>query len=89
MFNSIKKICSFPAYDWTCDERMGGGILTLVGSHIIDLLSHLTGLKATRFVFIAAALLKKIYIFGNGGGLSDFYKQNPGYLTRPHKIDQK
>jgi len=29
---------------------MGGGILTLVGSHIIDLLSHLTGLKATRFV---------------------------------------
>ncbi|XP_065352556.1 glucose-fructose oxidoreductase domain-containing protein 2 [Cloeon dipterum] len=35
-------------YDWTCDERMGGGILTLVGSHVIDLLSFLTGLRATR-----------------------------------------
>lgn len=47
---NFKVIWNFPAYDWTCDERMGGGILTLVGSHIIDLLSHLTGLKATRFV---------------------------------------
>lgn len=53
--NKVSHICNLPAYDWTCDERMGGGILTLVGSHIIDLLSHLTGLKATRLLYIIQA----------------------------------
>lgn len=35
-------------YDWLCDDTMGGGILTLVGSHVIDLVSHLTGQRASR-----------------------------------------
>lgn len=36
------------AYDWHCDDTMGGGVLTLVGSHVIDLVSHLTNQRATR-----------------------------------------
>jgi len=36
------------AYSWSCDSTMGGGVLSLLGSHIIDLLSYLTGQKATR-----------------------------------------
>jgi len=35
-------------YDWHCDDTMGGGILTLVGSHVIDLVSYLTNQKALR-----------------------------------------
>lgn len=35
-------------YDWLCDSTMGGGTLTLVGSHVIDLITHLTGKKALR-----------------------------------------
>jgi len=35
-------------YDWLCDEKMGGGALTMVGSHVIDLISHLTGQRATK-----------------------------------------
>ena len=35
-------------YDWLCDDIMGGGILALVGSHVIDLIFHLTGQKASR-----------------------------------------
>ncbi|GLH01613.1 hypothetical protein R5R35_001406 [Gryllus longicercus] len=36
------------AYDWLCDDTMGGGVLTLVGSHVIDLVSHITNQRATR-----------------------------------------
>ncbi|XP_046396730.1 glucose-fructose oxidoreductase domain-containing protein 2 isoform X1 [Ischnura elegans] len=36
------------SYDWRCDDAMGGGILTLVGSHVIDLAAHLTGQRAVR-----------------------------------------
>nr|CAD7432503.1 unnamed protein product [Timema monikensis] len=36
------------SYDWLCDDTMGGGVLTLVGSHVIDLVSHLTGQRAVR-----------------------------------------
>ncbi|XP_063222860.1 glucose-fructose oxidoreductase domain-containing protein 2 isoform X1 [Bacillus rossius redtenbacheri] len=36
------------SYDWLCDATMGGGILTLVGSHVIDLVSHLTEQRAER-----------------------------------------
>lgn len=36
------------SYDWHCDDTMGGGILTLVGSHVIDLVSHLIDQKAVR-----------------------------------------
>lgn len=35
-------------YDWLCDDTMGGGVLTLVGSHVIDLVSHLLSQRAIR-----------------------------------------
>ncbi|CAB0036699.1 unnamed protein product [Trichogramma brassicae] len=35
-------------YNWLCDARMGGGVLTLVGSHIIDLITYLTNRKAFK-----------------------------------------
>ncbi|XP_031773700.1 glucose-fructose oxidoreductase domain-containing protein 2 isoform X3 [Apis florea] len=35
-------------YDWLCDDIMGGGILALVGSHVIDLIFHLIGQRASR-----------------------------------------
>lgn len=35
-------------YDWTCEEVMGGGILTTVGSHIIDILTFLVDQRAVK-----------------------------------------
>lgn len=35
-------------FDWMCDEMMGGGALNLYGSNIIDVLTFLTGQRATR-----------------------------------------
>lgn len=35
-------------YDWLCDATMGGGVLNLVGSHVIDLVSFLIGQHATK-----------------------------------------
>lgn len=35
-------------FDWMCSHLMGGGILTMVGSHIIDIISFVTGQRATR-----------------------------------------
>ncbi|KAK0182515.1 hypothetical protein PV327_000651 [Microctonus hyperodae] len=35
-------------YDWLCDDTMGGGILALVGSHVIDLIFHLLNQKVSR-----------------------------------------
>ncbi|KAL1450890.1 hypothetical protein WDU94_003202 [Cyamophila willieti] len=35
-------------YDWLCDSTMGGGVITLVGSHVIDLITYLTGERAIR-----------------------------------------
>lgn len=35
-------------YNWTCEDKMGGGILSMEGSFIIDLVSYLIGQKATR-----------------------------------------
>ncbi|XP_054286193.1 glucose-fructose oxidoreductase domain-containing protein 1-like [Macrosteles quadrilineatus] len=35
-------------YDWLCDGTMGGGVLTLVGSHVIDLVSHLICQRAVK-----------------------------------------
>lgn len=35
-------------YNWLCDDTMGGGTLTLVGSHVIDLVSFLTGQKVVK-----------------------------------------
>lgn len=36
------------SYDWLCSAEMGGGILNLMGSHMIDLIHFLTGKKALR-----------------------------------------
>ena len=36
------------AYDWMCDELMGGGVLNVHGSVIIDLITFLTGQRAKR-----------------------------------------
>ncbi|XP_012273485.1 glucose-fructose oxidoreductase domain-containing protein 2 isoform X2 [Orussus abietinus] len=35
-------------YDWLCDETMGGGILALVGTHVIDLIFHLVKQRVSR-----------------------------------------
>ncbi|XP_022237405.1 glucose-fructose oxidoreductase domain-containing protein 1-like isoform X2 [Limulus polyphemus] len=35
-------------YDWMCEEVMGGGILTNVGSHIIDVICYLTSKRAVK-----------------------------------------
>ncbi|XP_028177999.1 glucose-fructose oxidoreductase domain-containing protein 1 [Ostrinia nubilalis] len=35
-------------YNWLCDDTMGGGTLSLVGSHVIDLVSFLTGQKVVK-----------------------------------------
>lgn len=35
-------------FDWLCDASMGGGALNLIGSHIIDLMTFLTGKRAIR-----------------------------------------
>ncbi len=35
-------------FDWMCDELMGGGVLNTYGSIIIDIITYLTGQKATR-----------------------------------------
>ena len=35
-------------YDWTCEEKMGGGILHMQGSFVIDLLTYLINQKAHR-----------------------------------------
>lgn len=35
-------------FNWLCDKTMGGGVLTLVGSHVIDLISYLINQKAVR-----------------------------------------
>lgn len=35
-------------YDWLCSSDMGGGILNLIGSHVIDLIHFLTDKKALR-----------------------------------------
>lgn len=34
-------------FDWLCDEKMGGGALNLIGSHVVDLVSFLVG-RAVR-----------------------------------------
>lgn len=36
------------SYDWLCSSEMGGGVLNLIGSHIIDLIHFLTGKQALR-----------------------------------------
>lgn len=36
------------SYDWLCSAEMGGGVLNLIGSHMIDLIHFLTGKKALR-----------------------------------------
>ena len=35
-------------YNWMCDQAMGGGVLTSVGAHIIDIISFLTNQRAAE-----------------------------------------
>lgn len=35
-------------YSWKCDSGMGGGVLNMVGSHIIDLISYVSGHQAKK-----------------------------------------
>ena len=35
-------------FDWMCSHLMGGGILTMLGSHIIDIVAFVTDQRATR-----------------------------------------
>ncbi|KAI4464644.1 hypothetical protein MML48_3g00005270 [Holotrichia oblita] len=35
-------------FDWKCNDIMGGGILNLIGSHVVDTVTFLTGAKALR-----------------------------------------
>ena len=35
-------------FDWMCDELMGGGVLNIYGSILIDIITFLTGQKADR-----------------------------------------
>lgn len=35
-------------FDWMCSQLMGGGVLTMIGSHIIDIVSFVTNQRATR-----------------------------------------
>lgn len=35
-------------YTWMCDENMGGGVLNMIGSHVIDIITFLTGQKAIK-----------------------------------------
>ena len=35
-------------YGWKCESEMGGGLLNIIGAHIIDMLSFLTDQKATE-----------------------------------------
>ncbi|XP_017780164.1 PREDICTED: glucose-fructose oxidoreductase domain-containing protein 2 [Nicrophorus vespilloides] len=36
------------SYDWRCDDMMGGGTLNLIGSHVVDLVTFLTGHLAKK-----------------------------------------
>lgn len=35
-------------YSWLCDSNMGGGVVSLLASHMIDLLTHLQLGRITR-----------------------------------------
>lgn len=35
-------------YNWMCDQAMGGGVLTTVGAHIIDIITFLTNQRAVE-----------------------------------------
>ncbi|XP_018010569.1 glucose-fructose oxidoreductase domain-containing protein 2 [Hyalella azteca] len=35
-------------YDWWCSKLMGGGVLSCIGSHVVDILAFITGETATR-----------------------------------------
>lgn len=45
-------------YDWTCEESMGGGVLSTFGSHIIDIAAFVTGLRAVRVHGLTRTLTK-------------------------------
>ena len=46
-------------FDWMCDELMGGGVLNIHGTVMIDLISYLTGYKASRVQGLLKTYTKK------------------------------
>lgn len=52
-------------YDWMCERTMGGGLLTKIGSHIIDILTYLTGKKACRVHGIMHTYMKNVEFVQN------------------------
>lgn len=46
-------------YNWLCDDTMGGGTLTLVGSHVIDLVSFLTGQKVVKVLGVLRTFVEE------------------------------
>lgn len=49
----------FPdTFDWSCDAAMGGGVLNLVGSHVVDLVSFLLSQRAIRVHGLVRAYTK-------------------------------
>lgn len=45
-------------YDWTCEDMMGGGVLSTFGSHVIDIAGFVTGLRAVRVHGLARTFTK-------------------------------
>ncbi|XP_021956561.1 glucose-fructose oxidoreductase domain-containing protein 1 [Folsomia candida] len=53
-------------FNWMCDDVMGGGNVTLFGSHLIDLITYLTGQKAIRVHGVTKTLTQSTpFINGN------------------------
>lgn len=42
----VGSLIGLEPYGWKCDSEMGGGLLNIVGSHIVDILNFLTAQKA-------------------------------------------
>ncbi|KAF5272794.1 hypothetical protein FQA39_LY07821 [Lamprigera yunnana] len=57
------------SYDWRCDDVMGGGTLNLIGSHVIDFVTFLTGRKASRVHGVIKTFSKTTASISEGGTL--------------------
>jgi len=77
-------------YSWACDHHMGGGVLNQFGSHVVDLLHFVGGIKAKR-VHGSLRTLTKTTAKINGIrqiGADDFacfQMEAKGRLQRPSK----
>lgn len=46
--NSKESLTLSRSYDWTCEDGMGGGVLTMIGTHVIDVVSAVIRQRAVR-----------------------------------------